>query len=315
MSSNALPSSFSTVSLLIILLAILTALTRLSTAPPIDITLNTPNDFILGKDASYDIISIEAPTASGSLLVFLSNLLTSPYTPLGPLVRRHLLNQNGIAQVSRLGLEAMRLGYPLIFQPMVRLDTDSDEGRMHSVRRGASGNTPLLKIGFAPQKEEKDDDIHIFNDSSTYIHTNQGTKRNKRNHYSRIEAIAEAYRTGQTTPTQLLQKTLQRIHDLEQTYGTIFTTIYKDQVLQQAKESTQRHATNTTLSILDGIPIAIKDQVQVQNYPLTKGTINSSTNILHISSQSEPFIERFLQLGAIIVGVTVMPEYGTTPLG
>ena len=47
----------------------------------------------------YDIHELDAPTATGNLLKGLAAILTHPYSPIGPVLRRTLLNTNGLHKV------------------------------------------------------------------------------------------------------------------------------------------------------------------------------------------------------------------------
>jgi Asp-tRNA(Asn)/Glu-tRNA(Gln) amidotransferase A subunit family amidase len=84
-------------------------------------------------------------------------------------------------------------------------------------------------------------------------------------------------------------------------------------VLKQARASDERWKLGAPLSVLDGVPIAVKDMVHVTNHKLCYGSqscIPASDN-----NEEDAMVANFRDLGAIILGVTVSTEGGVTPLG
>jgi Asp-tRNA(Asn)/Glu-tRNA(Gln) amidotransferase A subunit family amidase len=84
-------------------------------------------------------------------------------------------------------------------------------------------------------------------------------------------------------------------------------------VLKQARASEERWNLGAPLSVLDGVPIAVKDMVHVTNHKLCYGSqscIPASDN-----NEEDAMVANFRDLGAIILGVTVSTEGGVTPLG
>ena len=71
----------------------------------------------------YDITPIQAPAASGPVLVFLSKIIGN--TTLGHLVARPLLNDNGPDQLRDLARQATAQGIPVISMPLCRVASES----------------------------------------------------------------------------------------------------------------------------------------------------------------------------------------------
>ena len=72
------------------------------------------NDSVLRLgDSRYDMADIQAPVATGIWLEFLSYLLS--YSRLGPRLRRHLLDENNVANIRQLAsqIELPPLQYPI----------------------------------------------------------------------------------------------------------------------------------------------------------------------------------------------------------
>lgn len=85
-----------------------------------------------------------------------------------------------------------------------------------------------------------------------------------------------------------------------------FITVTEDLVLKQAKESDARFAKGRTLSKLDGVPIAIKDNMAVKDSPTTAGSKMLED---FIPAYDAFVVERLKKAGAVIVGKTNMDEF------
>ncbi|KAJ4290752.1 hypothetical protein N0V88_006501 [Collariella sp. IMI 366227] len=84
----------------------------------------------------------------------------------------------------------------------------------------------------------------------------------------------ELYRTGKATPLQVAEALLPLIRrDIEpqSKYAVAFTQTHVDEVLAAAKASTERWAAGMPLSILDGVPFGVKDDVDVKGFVSTMG--------------------------------------------
>ncbi len=93
-----------------------------------------------------------------------------------------------------------------------------------------------------------------------------------------------------------------------------FTQLNETEILAQAELSTQRWKSNTPLSILDGIPIAVKDEIDVAGCYPTKGT-SYLAQVNGRAESDEAIVARIKQLGAIVFGKTNMHEIGIASTG
>jgi aspartyl-tRNA(Asn)/glutamyl-tRNA(Gln) amidotransferase subunit A len=82
--------------------------------------------------------------------------------------------------------------------------------------------------------------------------------------------IALAYRSGETTPTDLVECLLARIEAARA--DTIFITVTADRARAEAKASTERYRAGKPLSALDGVPVAWKDLIDIAGAPTTAGS-------------------------------------------
>ena len=85
-----------------------------------------------------------------------------------------------------------------------------------------------------------------------------------------------AYRQAHLTPTAVAEAILPLIrHDVQtpSKHSTAFLQTNVDAVLKAAKASTKRYETNSSLSPLDGVPVAIKDEMDLQGYAKRLGSL------------------------------------------
>jgi len=107
------------------------------------------------------------------------------------------------------------------------------------------------------------------------------------------------------TPIDILDSVSKRIREREKDLNS-FITIDLELATHMAKESMKRFEKNKGLSMLDGIPMGIKDNM------VTKGIRTScGSKILehYIPPYSATVVERVLKAGAVLVGKTNMDEF------
>jgi Asp-tRNA(Asn)/Glu-tRNA(Gln) amidotransferase A subunit family amidase len=132
--------------------------------------------------------------------------------------------------------------------------------------------------------------------------------------FTTIRDYAEAYRSGKTTPRREAEKILDAI--LSSDAGSpplrAFIAVNSQDVLDQAEASTLRFAQGVPLSILDGVPVAVKDEVDMRPYPTTVGTtfLGEAPAI-----EDATVVARLRAAGALLIGKTNMHEIGINPNG
>lgn len=90
-------------------------------------------------------------------------------------------------------------------------------------------------------------------------------------------------------------------------------------MLEAAKASAERWRKGKPLSVLDGVPVAVKDEIDVRGYATYQGT-NFPCNFLSVARQPNASadalpVARLRRAGAVIVGKTVMVEIGIGTTG
>ena len=86
--------------------------------------------------------------------------------------------------------------------------------------------------------------------------------------------LAVAYREGEVDPVAIADRVITAIRDAERADPPLcaFIDWRTDDIERQARESASRFLVGTPRGPLDGIPIAIKDEIDVATYPTTAGT-------------------------------------------
>jgi amidase len=113
---------------------------------------------------------------------------------------------------------------------------------------------------------------------------------------------------GELSPVELLEACLARI---EQVDGGInaFVLVLADAARAQARESEERIRSGRARP-LEGVPIAIKDETLVAGAPTTFGSAMTPAVVPPIDAE---IVTRLRAAGAVVVGKTTLPEFGTLP--
>ncbi|KAF4403580.1 hypothetical protein G4B88_002433, partial [Cannabis sativa] len=93
-----------------------------------------------------------------------------------------------------------------------------------------------------------------------------------------IMDYSKAYTSLQLTPTVVAERFIEAVH--ESSEMSFFISYDTKDIRQQAQESTLRYAKGEPISALDGVLIAIKDEIDCTPYPTT-GSSTGGTKWLH----------------------------------
>lgn len=110
---------------------------------------------------------------------------------------------------------------------------------------------------------------------------------------------------GEVSPVTLLDQCLARIERLEPALNA-FVHLDQDGARQAAEASAARQAAGRRLGPLDGIPVAIKDNLFVAGMPARWGSLLFRD---HVPERDDICVERLRAAGAVIVGKTTTPEF------
>jgi aspartyl-tRNA(Asn)/glutamyl-tRNA(Gln) amidotransferase subunit A len=126
--------------------------------------------------------------------------------------------------------------------------------------------------------------------------------------------LTDAYRAGKATPEAVVRRSVDEARRLtnQSVYYDVYTARADDRAVVEARASAVRWAAGTPLSPLDGVPIAVKEEMDAEGFATRLGT----GFMPHIPAARDAAIVAALRrAGAIVVGQTPMTEYGLSPLG
>jgi len=120
---------------------------------------------------------------------------------------------------------------------------------------------------------------------------------------------ARAYRQGQTDPVQVAEAILAAIEtfDAQDPPLRAFIEIDREDVMRQARASAQRWQDGRPLSGLDGVPVAVKDELDMTPYPTHMGTTFLGNAPV---PEDAIAVARMRRAGALLLGKTNMHEIG-----
>ncbi|MBM3154977.1 MAG: amidase [Chloroflexi bacterium] len=180
-------------------------------------------------------------------------------------------------------------------------------GGFDEFRKMAPDEPPtFLPLAFTAKAAKEAPDIQALNNIA-------GTKA-KGFPYQTAKDYAEAYRTGKTTPVEVARKILDAIKESDRSTPPLraFIAINEKNVIEQAEASARRWKSGKPISPLDGVPVAVKDEVDMVPYPTTVGT-----NFLGKTPAKEDstVVARIRAAGALLIGKANMHEIGINPNG
>jgi Asp-tRNA(Asn)/Glu-tRNA(Gln) amidotransferase A subunit family amidase len=127
--------------------------------------------------------------------------------------------------------------------------------------------------------------------------------------YSTIQDYAKAYHEGKITPEDVAHRVLEAVVTSNAAEPPLRAIIAMDRedVLRQARESTQRIKEGRPLSVFDGVPVAVKDEVDMLPYPTTVGTAFLGVTPCR---EDSTVVARMRSAGALLIGKANMHEIG-----
>jgi Asp-tRNA(Asn)/Glu-tRNA(Gln) amidotransferase A subunit family amidase len=219
---------------------------------------------------TYDLKPIEAPRLAGTALQLFTSALESPLT--GWMLVPKLLKDAGFTAWRKRSFDAIPSVAPI-------LPAGS------SLPEGAGGPPPdLAALAGAEQP------------ATTGFA------------FETAAQLARAYRDGTADPIAVAERALAAIDASEQRAPAmrLFISLDRDDVLTQARASAQRHAAGAPLGPLDGVPVAIKDELDQLPYPTSVGTALPKEP----ATSDATAVARLRAQGAVLLGKANMHEIG-----
>lgn len=130
---------------------------------------------------------------------------------------------------------------------------------------------------------------------------------NKEIHKLSALELSSFFRSKSISPLEVAKVALQRIKKTQKTLNA-FCYVNQGDVIKQAEESELRWVNRNPKSLIDGVPVSIKDLIHVRGWPTLHGSkavdIDQKWNI------DAPSVINLRNAGAIILGKTNTPEFG-----
>lgn len=128
-----------------------------------------------------------------------------------------------------------------------------------------------------------------------------------------ILELQAALESGSTTAVELTQRALERIQNEQGEGPACFIEVFAEQALEAARASDILRAAGLSRSLLEGLPMSVKNLFDVAGYPTLGGSI--------VLADADPamyhsvVVDRLLKAGAILLGSTNMTEFAFSGLG
>ena len=123
--------------------------------------------------------------------------------------------------------------------------------------------------------------------------------------FASASELAARIRGKEISPVELVRTYLARVDRFDPTLRA-YITVRRDQALAEAERCERALARGERLGPLHGIPVAVKDQLDVTGTPTTAGSRLFATRV---ASTDAPVIERLRAAGAIILGKLNLTEF------
>lgn len=124
-------------------------------------------------------------------------------------------------------------------------------------------------------------------------------------HSLTISSAKKRLESGELSSVELTQKYLSAISSQNPLLNA-YLEVWSDQALEEAKRSDDRRAIGQVMGDLDGIPLAIKDNILIQGR-----TATSASKVLegYVSTYDATVISKLKDQGAVFLGRTNMDEF------
>ena len=133
------------------------------------------------------------------------------------------------------------------------------------------------------------------------------------NSLSTITSQATALREGRTSSVSLLETALERIHAAQGEGARTFTRVYDAAARVGARASDELRSAGLSRSVIDGLPISIKDLFDVAGETTMAGSVARKGE--PVADVDAAVVKRLRAAGAVIVGRTNMTEFAFSGLG
>ncbi|OQR99666.1 glutamyl-tRNA(Gln) amidotransferase subunit A [Thraustotheca clavata] len=232
---------------------------------------------------TMDLQDLRAPRLTGNGLKLFAKLLRAPVV--GQSILNKIKRDNRMIQVRELAatVHTMPLYYPLSTPSTELYELHATRAQNFTIANLVAYNVPETSAPFR--------------------------------HWT-IRDYVRRYESGEITPVHVITTVIKAIEESNARDIPLraFIQCHAQAALTEARESTERYAAKAPLGPLDGVPIAIKDEIEVRGYETTFGT-SFLGSVNGVESEDCLPVARLRGAGAIIVGKTNMHEFGAGCFG
>jgi aspartyl-tRNA(Asn)/glutamyl-tRNA(Gln) amidotransferase subunit A len=119
------------------------------------------------------------------------------------------------------------------------------------------------------------------------------------------EEMLSAYARGRLTPVDVLQAVTERVARLNPALNAF--VVMNPKALDAAGESAMRWRSGRPIGPLDGVPVTVKDLVDLAGFPTRRGSRTTSTDPM---PDDAPMVASLKAAGAVVLGKTTTTEFG-----
>ncbi|MBI3797589.1 MAG: amidase [Deltaproteobacteria bacterium] len=121
-----------------------------------------------------------------------------------------------------------------------------------------------------------------------------------------VAELAKAIREKQVSSREVVQAHLARIDAVNGKLNAV-TVVLQEEALRAAEEADKAIARGTTLGPLHGVPMTVKENIDLAQSPTTQGVVALKDALPPIEA---PHVTQLKQAGAIPLGRTNLPDFG-----
>jgi aspartyl-tRNA(Asn)/glutamyl-tRNA(Gln) amidotransferase subunit A len=123
--------------------------------------------------------------------------------------------------------------------------------------------------------------------------------------------LTTLYRSRKASPVEVVRAVIAHIERFEPKLQALYA-YDPDAALSQARASEARWADGRPLSVLDGVPGTLKENIASKGIPVPVGT---AASLLTPAAEDAPPAARWREAGAVLLAKTTMPDYGMLSSG
>ncbi len=125
--------------------------------------------------------------------------------------------------------------------------------------------------------------------------------------YLSVKQLSDGLRFKKFTCLEIMQSYLQQIKQVNTSLNALVQKLDDDKALSDAKAMDKLLDEGGNLGPFHGVPISIKDHINVTGFTITSGSIALKNNLCQ---EDASIVRRLRNAGAIIHGISNMPELG-----